>query len=110
MTPPLGEETPAPAPAANGGESAAPVDPTSRVKAQLAAMGFEDAALVDAALAKHGADAEACAVSLAAASEWEGLLTDLAEMGFHDSARNKALMLKHAGNIKRTVKELVEES
>ena len=47
---------------------------------------------------------------LAAASEWEALLADLSEMGFADVEKNKVLMLKHAGNIKRTVKELVEDA
>merc|ERR1719274_397360 len=80
------------------------VSPAEGVKAGLAAMGFTDATMVDLVLAKHGADLEACARDLAAASEWDALLVDLNEMGFHDRELNKTLMLKHAGNLKRTVK------
>merc|ERR1719335_149739 len=80
------------------------------VKLALAAMGFSDGALVDVAVGKHGADLEACARDLAAATEWDNLLDDLAEMGFHNRELNKTLMLKHDGNLKRTVKELVEDA
>ena len=59
-------------------------------------------------LAKNGDDIEACARDLAAASEWDSLLEDLEEMGFTNRELNQSLMLKHAGNIKRTVKDLVE--
>jgi len=84
-------------------------DPVDGVRASLGMMGFEDPPLVDAVLAKHGADLEACARDLAAASEWAPLLDDLEDMGFADRDLNKMLMLKHAGNLKRTVKELVED-
>jgi len=86
------------------------VSPAEGVKAGLAAMGFTDATMVDLVLAKHGADLEACARDLAAASEWDHLLDDLAEMGFANRELNKSLMLKHAGNVKRTVRELVEDA
>merc|ERR1719235_374271 len=98
--------------ATKGGKAPAPPVPTpaAKVEAELAAMGFVDATMVGAVLAKHGADLDACARDLAAASEWDSLLDDLNEMGFHDTERNKTLMLKHSGNVKRTVKELVEEA
>jgi len=80
------------------------------VKLALGDMGFEDATMVQAALAKHGPNLDACASALAAATEWESLLEDLSEMGFSDRELNKAVMLKHNGNIKRTVKELVENA
>jgi len=78
------------------------------VKASLVAMGFTDPTMVDAVLAKNGDDLEACAADLAAASEWDSLLDDLHEMGFANRELNKTLMLKNGGNIKRTVKDLVE--
>merc|ERR1719198_1092531 len=90
--------------------SAAPPVTAEAVKAALGAMGFTDAPLVEAVITKHGADLEACARDLAAASEWDALLDDLAEMGFEDAELNKRLMLKHNGNVKRTVKELVEDA
>jgi len=83
---------------------------TSGTRAQLQAMGFHDAGMIETAIAKHGeADVGACARDLAAAAEWDPLLDDLAEMGFTNRELNKSLMLKHSGNLKRTVKELVEE-
>ena len=87
---------------------AAAAAPPAGDKGQLMAMGFSDATLIDAVVAKHGDDLEACARDLAAASEWDALLEDLAEMGFADRELNKALMLKNAGNLKRTVRDLVE--
>jgi len=95
-----------------GAASAVDADVTTAegVKAALAAMGFDDAAMAEAALAKHGADLGACARDLAAASEWDALLDNLAEMGFANRELNKTLMLKHGGNVKRTVKELVEDA
>jgi len=81
----------------------------AKVTAELAAMGFTDRALVDVVLGKHGTDLNACARDLAAATEWEAQLDDLEEMGFANRELNKALMLKHNGNVKRTVRELVEE-
>jgi len=81
-----------------------------RVRAELTAMGFTDAPLVDVVLAKHGADVEACARDLAAATEWESLLDDLAEMGFANRELNKTLLLKHNGNVKHTVRELVDDA
>merc|ERR1719378_1315690 len=80
------------------------------VKAALASMGFDDAPMVEAALVKHGADLAACAQDLANVSEWGHLLDDLEEMGFGNRELNKALMLKHDGNVKRTVKALVEDA
>jgi len=76
----------------------------------LGAMGFTDSAMVEAVLNKHGADLDACASDLAQASEWDSLLDDLAEMGFENRDLNKALMLRHDGNLKRTVKALVEDA
>jgi len=78
------------------------------VRAALAAMGFSDASLTDLVIQTHGEDVEACARALAAASEWAPLLDDLAEMGFTDRNLNQQLMLKNAGNMKRTVRDLVE--
>lgn len=78
------------------------------VKASLEAMGFADQAMIATVMAKHGDDVEACARDLAAASEWDSLLDDLAEMGFGNRELNKALMMKNDGNIKRTVRDLVE--
>jgi len=80
------------------------------VKAGLASMGFTDASMVATAIEKNGVDIEACARDLAAANEWEALLDDLAEMGFENRELNMTLMLKHSGNVKRTVRELVEDS
>jgi len=80
------------------------------VKAALASMGFTDAYMVDKVIAKCGPDLDACARDLVAASEWDSLLDDLAEMGFTNRERNKTLMLKHNGNVKRTVRELVEDA
>uniref|UniRef100_A0A7S2GC60 UBA domain-containing protein n=1 Tax=Haptolina brevifila TaxID=156173 RepID=A0A7S2GC60_9EUKA len=80
----------------------------ARVKAALKAMGFIDDTMLDAVVAKHGEDLDACATDLTAASEWDSLLEDLAEMGFENRELNKMLMLKNNGNIKRTVKDLVE--
>jgi len=76
----------------------------------LGAMGFTDHAMVEAALGKHGADLDACASDLAQATEWDSLLDDLAEMGFENRDLNKQLMLRHDGNLKRTVKALVEDA
>jgi len=75
------------------------------VRAALATMGFTEA-MVEAAVAKHGEDVEACARVLAAATEWDPLLDDLSEMGFPDRELNATILLKHDGNLKRTVKEL----
>ena len=88
-----------------GSASAVDADVTTAegVKAALAAMGFDDAAMAEAALAKHGADLGACARSRRT-SEWDALLDNLAEMGFANRELNKTLMLKHGGNVKRTVK------
>jgi len=79
-----------------------------QVKTMLKSMGFLDETLIDAVIAKHGEDIDSCASELATASEWASLLDDLAEMGFEDRERNKTLMLKNGGNIKRTVKDLIE--
>jgi len=81
---------------------------TTPVAEALGAMGFLDGTLVDAVIAKHGGDLEACARDLANASEWEGMLDDLDEMGFANRELNKALMVKNDGNMKRTVRDLVE--
>jgi len=89
---------------------AADPNSTEGVALALASMGFTDKAMVEAALHKHGADLDACASDLALASEWDSLLDDLAEMGFENRDLNKALMLRHDGNLKRTVKALVEDA
>jgi len=93
-------------------EKSEAVDPgtVEGVAAALGAMGFTDAALIEVALSKHGPDLDACASDLAQASEWDSLLDDLAEMGFENRDLNKALMLRHDGNLKRTVKSLVEDA
>jgi len=78
------------------------------VRAALASMGFGDETLVDAATAKHGDDVAACARALAAVTEWYDSLDDLEEMGFANRELNKGLMLKNDGNMKRTVRDLVE--
>lgn len=98
------------APARSSGANA-PHDPSTPegVKAALATMGFTDATMVDVAITKHGADLDACASDLALATEWDSLLDDLAEMGFQNRELNKTLMLRHDGNLKRTVKALVED-
>lgn len=109
-------DSPLAATTTNHGKSAAAPSPAvspvtaEAVKAALGAMGFTDTPMVEAVVSKHGADLEACARDLAAASEWDSLLDDLAEMGFEDAELNKRLMLKHNGNVKRTVKELVEDA
>jgi len=92
-------------PAAEAAEALSGVD---QIKASLKAMGFLDEVMLEAAITKHGEDIDACATDLAKASEWDGLLDDLVEMGFDDRERNKVLMLKNNGNIKRTVKDLIE--
>jgi len=92
-----------PEPPAGSGQSEA-----DRVKESLMAMGFDDPTIIETVMAKHGADLEACARDLAAASEWDSLLDDLAEMGFENRELCKTLMVKNDGNIKRTVRDLVE--
>jgi len=84
------------------------VEEPTGVRADLASMGFVDDALVDAVVAKHGEDVEACARDLATATEWVHLLDDLQEMGFANRELNMSLMLKNGGNLKRTVRDLVE--
>jgi len=98
--------TPTPPPASP--PPAPPLGGADLVKASLKAMGFLDDTMIETALAKHGEDLDACATALAAVSEWDSLLDDLAEMGFEDRELNKTLMLKNDGNIKRTVKDLIE--
>merc|ERR1719198_2488693 len=80
------------------------------VTRELAAMGFTEPGLVETVLDKHGADLNACARDLAMATEWDALVDDLHEMGFANRALNKNLLLKHDGNVKRTVRELVEDA
>jgi next-to-BRCA1 protein 1 len=77
-------------------------------KGALRAMGFNDASLIEAVIAKNGADLDACVRDLAAAADWDPLLDDLEEMGFGNRELNRTLMLKNSGNVKRTVKDLVE--
>jgi len=105
-------EAAATAPAADKGKApiAAAAGPSGEagVRADLASMGFIDAAMVDAVIEKNGGDVEASARDLAAATEWEHLLDDLLEMGFANRALNATLMLKNGGNLKRTVRDLVE--
>lgn len=99
---------------ANPGPSGVPPMPTpdpvdTSTRAALFGMGFADCALVDAVIAKNGDDdLDACARDLASAAEWVNLLDDLEEMGFGNRELNASLMLKNGGNIKRTVKDLVE--
>jgi len=78
------------------------------VKASLKAMGFLDDTMIDAVVAKHGEDLDACATDLAAASEWDSLLDDLTEMGFENRELNKTIMLRNNGNFMRTVRDLIE--
>jgi len=79
------------------------------VKLVLASMGFTDDAAVATVVNKHGPDLQACARDLVSlTSEWATLLDDLAEMGFDDRQLNTKLMLQNDGNLKRTVKALVE--
>ena len=77
-------------------------------KGALRAMGFNGASLIEAVIAKNGDDLDACVRDLAAAAEWDPLLDDLEEMGFGNRELNRTLMLKNSGNVKRTVKDLVE--
>jgi len=86
--------------------TAEPEDPVQTVACELLKLGFEDD-LVDAALAKHGADLESCKSALAKLSEWQTKLDDLSEMGFDDRGLNRWLLLKHDGSVKLAVKELV---
>ena len=95
-------------PEAEAAASSSPAE--GGVAAALAAMGFTDEAMVQIAINKHGDDLDACAADLAQASEWDSLLDDLAEMGFANRELNKTLMLRHDGNLKRTVKALVEDA
>ena len=76
----------------------------------LKGMGFADSSLIEAAIAKHGCDLAQCAASLAVASEWDQALDDLEEMGFPSRELNKTLMFQNDGNLKRTIKALVEEA
>jgi hypothetical protein len=76
----------------------------------LKGMGFADSSLIEAAIAKHGCDIAQCAASLAVASEWDQALDDLEEMGFPSRELNKTLMFQNDGNLKRTIKALVEEA
>merc|ERR1712224_201339 len=62
-----------------------PVDPALA----LAAMGFTDDELVQAALDKHNGDVEAAGAALAALDgEWTDALDDMEEMGFGDRHTN----------------------
>jgi len=101
------EEVEAPAKVSPAGDGE---DPKGAVTNELISMGFEDEALIDAVIAKHGADLEACTRELIKLSEWDAMLDDLEEMGFEDRGLNKRLMVKHDGSVKRTVKELVAEA
>merc|ERR1719399_2143419 len=90
------------------------------VKAALASMGFDDLSLVEVVIAKHGADLDACARDLAAATEWgaaasdaagkhlgmdpadgpdtttpEGVKAALASMGFDDLSLVEVVIAKH---------------
>jgi len=81
------------------------------VKLALASMGFTDESMVNIAVNKHGPDLQACARDLVSlTSEWQSLLDDLADMGFANRDLNKTLILQHDGNLKRTVKALVEDA
>jgi len=106
---PSGVMPPVPVPAP---PPSAPVPATivaTGVKAELLGMGFTDEGLIDAVIAKNGSeDLETCVRDIAAATEWDPLLDDLEEMGFANRELNQSLMLKNGGNIKRTVKDLVE--
>jgi len=74
-------------------------------------MGFTDESMVNIAVNKHGPDLQACARDLVSlTSEWQSLLDDLADMGFANRDLNKTLILQHDGNLKRTVKALVEDA
>jgi len=53
----------------------------------------DDEALVQAALMKHGADLQECALALTNLAEWGSTLDDLEEMGFKDRALNQQLLL-----------------
>jgi len=57
---------------------------------------------------QHGDDLDACTRVLSEAREWGGHLNDLVEMGFNDRERNAELLLKNRGNVKRTVRDLIE--
>jgi hypothetical protein len=98
------------APSSSPSSSALLDGPSEQVKAALASMGFDNASMIQVVLSKHGPDLDACAADLAAATEWEASLDDLEEMGFTNRELCKTLMLKHDGNVKRTVKALVEDA
>jgi len=91
--------------------AAAPVDDALQATAlSLAAMGFNDDAIVQHVLEKNGADLDACARDMVSLSEWEETLNDLDEMGFGDVLLNQKLLLKNGGSLKKTVKALLQEA
>merc|ERR1712146_338512 len=91
--------------------AAAPVDDALQATAlSLAAMGFNDDAIVQHVLEKNGADLDACARDMVSLSEWEETFNDLDEMGFGDVLLNQKLLLKNGGSLKKTVKALLQEA
>jgi len=74
----------------------------------LRSMGFEGDEMIRVVVRQHGDDLDACTRVLSEAREWGGHLNDLVEMGFNDRERNAELLLKNRGNVKRTVRDLIE--
>jgi len=74
----------------------------------LHSMGFEDVDLVRVVARMHATDLDACTRALTEAREWTTQLQDLNEMGFTNRELNAELLLKNRGNIKKTVRDLVE--
>ena len=72
-------------------------------------MGFDDAGMIDAALAARRRPRRVRARPRFD-DQCDNLLDDLAEMVAANRDLNKVLMLKHDGNVKRTVKALVENA
>merc|ERR1719271_641446 len=99
------------------------VKPMGSLVEQLMAMGFTYDKSAEAIRSTEG-DMEAAVMMLLSApedelapepeptgpvwnDEWDELLVELEEMGFEDSEQNRALITENNGDVKDTVKELV---
>jgi len=89
-------------------EGAKPSTEETATEEMLRSMGFEGDEMIRVVVRQHGNDLDACTRILAEAREWGGHLNDLDEMGFNDRERNAELLLKNRGNVKRTVRDLIE--
>jgi len=87
---------------------APPSTKEAEIEERLRSMGFEGDEMIRVVVRQHGNDLDACTRVLSEAREWGGHLNDLVEMGFTNRERNAELLLKNRGNVKRTVRDLIE--